>query len=65
MFPSHNLAAGHPLTGWHGAGDVGFRATLKTAVFTYSDADSCRNVTAHSPNCCSSTPNCSDASIAR
>jgi len=36
MFPSHNRAAGHPLTGWHGAGGVGIRPALKTAVFTLS-----------------------------
>jgi hypothetical protein len=33
MFPSHNPAAGHPLTGWQSAGGVGIRLTLKTAVF--------------------------------
>jgi hypothetical protein len=49
-------AAGHPLTGWHGAGGVGVRLTLKTLAFIYEDGNSRRTVTTKTPNGASTTP---------
>jgi hypothetical protein len=50
-------AAGHPLTGWHGAGGVGVRLTLKTLAFIRIDGNSCRTVTTKTPNGALATPN--------